>query len=112
MKARMVGLFVGALLIAACRARQVEVRTAPTQQQAAQVSVQVKNNLSQAVNVYVSLSGTDTFLRQVAAGSSETIPVQGFAPGSSVTLKAVTVDGVRKYERNTVLTGTVTFPLP
>lgn len=112
MKARMVGLCAGALLISACRARTVEVRTAPTQQQAAQVSVQVNNNLSQAVNVYVSLSGTDTFLRQVAASSSATIPVQGFAPGSSVTLKAVTVDGVRKYERNTVLTGTVTFPLP
>ena len=112
MNARMVGLCVGALLIAACRARQVEVRTAPTQQQAAQVSVEVNNTLSQAVNVYVALGETDTFLRQVAAKSSATIPVQGFAPGSSVTLKAVTLDGVRKYERKTVLTGTVTFPLP
>jgi hypothetical protein len=112
MRARMVGLFVGALLIAACRPRTVDVRTAPTQQQAAQVSVRVNNNLSQAVNVYVSLNGTDTFLRQVAAGSSTTIPVQGFAPGSSVILRAVTVDGVRKYDRNVVLTGTVTFPLP
>lgn len=112
MRARMVGLFVGALLVAACKPRQVEVRTAPTQQQAAQVSVRVNNNLGQAVNVYVTLNGTDTFLRQVAANSGATIPVQGFAPGSSVTLKAVTVDGVRKYERNVVLTGTVTFPLP
>ena len=113
MRARMVGLFVGALLVAACRPRTVEVRTAPTQQQAAQVSVRVNNNVSQAVNVYVSLNGTDTFLRQVAASSSATIPVQGFAPGSSVTLKAVTVDGVRTYQRqNVVLTGTVTFPLP
>lgn len=113
MRARMVGLFIGALLVASCRARQVEVRTAPTQQQARQVAVQVNNNLSQAVNVYVSLSGTETFLRQVAASSSATIPVQGFAPGSSVTLKAVTLDGVRTYQRqNVVLSGTVTFPLP
>ena len=65
------------------------------------------------MNVYVSLSGTDTFLRQVAANSSATFPVQGFAAGSSVTLKAVTVDGARTYQRqNVVLTGTYVFPLP
>ena len=96
-----------------CRPRQVEVRTAPAAQQTTQVAVQVNNNLTQAVNVYVSLSGTDTFLRQVGANTSATIPVQGFAPGSSVTLKAVTVDGVRTYQRqNVVLSGTYVFPLP
>ncbi|HEY9226692.1 MAG TPA: hypothetical protein VIP11_08610 [Gemmatimonadaceae bacterium] len=113
MNARVVGLIVGVFLIAGCRKRTVDVRTAPQQQQASQVSVQVNNNLTQAVNVYVVLSGTETFLRQVAAGSSATIPAQGFATGSSVTLKAVTVDGARTYQRqNVVLTGTVTFPLP
>jgi hypothetical protein len=113
MNARVVGLIVAVVSLSACRPRQVDVRTAPPQQQQAQVSVQVNNNLTQAVNVYVSLNGTDTFLRQVAGGSSSTIPVQGFATGSSVTLKAVTVDGVRTYQRqNVVLTGTVTFPLP
>jgi len=112
MNARMVGLCVGALLIAACRARQVEVRTAPTQQQAAQASLEMNNTLSHAVNVYVALGETDTFLRQLPAKSKETIAVQGFAPGSSATCKAWTLDGVRKYERKTVLTGTVTFPLP
>ena len=114
MNARVVGLIVGAVLLASCRPRQVDVRTAPPQQQqAAQVSVEVNNKLTQAVNVYVSMGGTDTFLRQVTAGSTTTIPVQGFAPGSTVTLKAVTVDGVRTYQRqNVVLTGTVTFPLP
>jgi hypothetical protein len=113
MNARVVGLVVAVFSLSACRARQVDVRTAPSQQQQAQVSVQVNNNLTQAVNVYVSLNGTDTFLRQVGGGSSATIPVQGFATGSAVTLKAVTVDGVRTYQRaNVVLTGTVTFPLP
>ena len=107
-----VSLIVGLGAVSACRARQVDVRTAPPQQQT-QVAVQVTNNLSQAVNVYVNFSGQDTFLRQVAANTSATIPIQGFAPGASVTLKAVTVDGVRTYQRpNVVLSGTVTFPLP
>ena len=75
-----VAWMVGAVLLSACKSRQVEVRTAPPQAQS-QASVQVNNNLSQAVNVYVSLSGTDTFLRQVAANSSATLPVQGFAAG-------------------------------
>ncbi len=97
--------------LAACSPRQVEVRTAPTQQ--TQVAIQVNNNLTQAVNVYITLGGTDTFLRQVPASSSVTIPVQGFAPGSNVALKAVTVDGVHNYSRaNVTLNGTYVFPLP
>src|SRR5215469_16443488 len=97
-----VGWIVGAVLLSACRQRQVEVRTAPTSSQQAQVSVQVTNNLAQAVNVYVTANGTDTFLRQVAANTSATIPVQGFASGTSVALKAVTVDGARTYQRQNV----------
>jgi hypothetical protein len=96
---------------AGCGPRQVEVRTAPTQ--ATQVSLQVQNNLNQAVNVYVNSGGTDTFLKQVAANSTVTVPVQGYAAGSTVTLKAVTIDGVHTYSRkDVVLTGTFTFPLP
>jgi hypothetical protein len=97
--------------VGGCSARTVEVRTAPTQ--ATAVSVQVNNNVNQAVNVYVTANGTDTFLRQVAANSSATIPVQGFAAGSTVGLKAVTADGARTYSRaNVVLNGTYVFPLP
>ena len=111
MHARITLLALSAAVLSGCSPRQVEVRTAPTQQ--TQVSVQVNNNLNQAVNVYASLSGTDTFLRQVPANTSVTVPVQGFAPGSSVTLKAVTVDGVHTYSRNNVtLNGTYVFPLP
>jgi NAD kinase len=112
MNGRTLGLVVCAVLIGACRGRQVDVRTAPPQQQQAQVSLQVNNTLGQAVNVYVVLGGTETFLRQVGANSSASIPVQGFATGSSVTLKAVTLDGGRTFSRAAVLTGTVTFPLP
>jgi hypothetical protein len=104
-------LAVLALTVAACGPRQVEVRTAPTQ--ATQVSLQVNNGLSQAVNVYVTANGTDTFLRQVDGNSSATIPVQGFAAGSTVALKAVTIDGKQTYSRaNVVLSGTYLFPLP
>jgi len=98
-------------MLGGCSARQVEVRTAPAK--ATAVSVEVKNNVNQAVNVYVTLNGTDTFLRQVGANSSATIPVQGFAAGSTVGLKAVTVDGAKTYSRaNVVLNGTYVFPLP
>jgi len=101
----------GAVLLTACRQRQVQVRTAPTTQ--AQVAVQVQNNLTQAVNVYVVSNGADTFLRQVSANSSATIPVQGVASGAAVDLKAVTVDGARTYSRKSVvLNGTYVFPLP
>ena len=109
--ARALGVATVLAGVVGCAPRQVEVRTAPTQQSA--VSIQVNNTVNQAVNVYVTLGGTDTFLRQVAANTSVTIPVQGFAPGSTVSLKAVTVDGSRTYSRaNVVLTGTYVFPLP
>lgn len=112
MNARVAGLIVGMMVAAGCHKRQVDVRTAP-QQRASQVNVQVNNNLKQAVNVYIVLDGKETFLRQVAAGSSTTVPAQGFTPGASATLKAVTVDGARTYQRqNVVLSGTVSFPLP
>jgi hypothetical protein len=113
MRLRRVAWTVGVVLISACRQRQVDVRTAPPSAQQAQVSVQVANSLTQAVNVYVVANGTDTFLRQVAAKATVTIPVQGFAPGTTVGLKAVTVDNARTYQRqNVVLTGTYVFPLP
>jgi hypothetical protein len=108
----LVALTVAAMLTTACHARQVEVRTSPPPQQT-QASVQVNNNLAQAVNVYAVMGGNETFLRQVAAKSSATLPVQGLPAGSSVTLKAVTVDGVRTFQRqNVVLNGTYVFPLP
>ena len=111
MNARILVFALPLAVITACAPRQVDIRTAPVTQ--AQVSVQVNNTLTQAVNVYVRSGGTDTFLKQVGANSSATIPIQGFASGTTVTLKAVTIDGVKTYSRdNVTLTGTYVFPLP
>ena len=61
--------------------------------------MQLTNNLSQAVNVYVTSSGgNELFLRQVPANTVEKVPVSGVASGSTVTFKAVTVDGSRTYQ--------------
>ena len=52
-----------------------------------------------AVNVYVTVTGgNELFLRQVAANTVEKVPVTGVATGSTVTFKAVTVDGSRTYQ--------------
>ena len=80
--------------------------------QPAQISVQVNNTLPQAVNVYVTVNGTDAFISQVPASNSMTIPVH-YAPGTVATLKAVTADGARTYSRTNVsLTGIYKFDIP
>lgn len=89
--------------VSACAGRQVEVTTGP--QPAADVSVRFTNNLSQAVNVYVTTGASDIFLKQVAANSVEVLPVSGIAAGTTVTLKARTVDGTRTYTRDNVYLG-------
>ena len=97
---------------AACGPRQVEVRTAPTT--ATEQAVQVTNNLSQAVNVYVAgASTTEMFLKQVPANTAEKVPVQGVSSGTTVTFKAVTVDGSRTYQsRNVTLSGLFIWSIP
>ena len=96
----------------ACGQRQVEVRTAPTA--ASEQAVQITNNLSQAVNVYVTSSGSaEIFLRQIPANTVEKVPVQGVASGTNVTFKAVTVDGARTYQSRSVgLTGLFVWGVP
>jgi hypothetical protein len=94
-------LLVGFAALAACGPRQVEVKTAPEPAASANAapSVQLTNNLSQAVNVYVTVTGgNELFLRQVAANTVEKVPVSGVATGSTVQFKAVTVDGSRTYQ--------------
>ena len=86
-----------ALLTTACGPRQVEVTTGP--QSPADVSLNFTNNLTQAVNLYVTTGGTDVFLKQVASSSTEVVPIRGLAAGQTVTLKARTVDGTRTYTR-------------
>lgn len=111
MNVRAVALAAVLCGLAACGPRQAEVRTAPAQ--ATGVSIQVKNDIAQAVNVYITAGGADSFLGQVGAKESKTIPVQGFASGTTVKLKAVTIDGSKTYSRDkVVLSGTYVFPLP
>jgi hypothetical protein len=105
------------VLATACGPRRVQVGTSPTPTTTTPttpaIAVQVTNNLQQAVNVYVVSGGNDTFLRQVKGNSSETVPIQGFASGMAVTIKAVTIDGVQTYSRpNVVLNGTYAFAVP
>lgn len=95
---------VMAVSVSACAGRKVEVRTGP--QPAADVSLRFTNNLSQAVNVYVTTGGSDVFLKQVAANSVEVLPIAGIAAGTTVTLKARTVDGTRTYTRDNVYLAT------
>jgi hypothetical protein len=84
----------------ACGPRQVEVTTGA--QPAADVSIRFTNNLTQAVNLYVTTGGTDVFLKQVAASTVEVVPVRGLNAGTTVTLKARTVDGTRTYSRDNI----------
>jgi hypothetical protein len=105
-------LALGLAATTACGPRQVEVRTAPTA--TSEQAVQVTNNLSQAVNVYVTTPGSgEIFLRQVPANTVEKVPVQGVASGANVTFKAVTVDGSRTYQSRTVgLSGLFVWGVP
>ena len=73
---RVACLALGLAAATACGGRTVEVRTAPTVTN--ELSVQVTNNLSQAVNIYATATGsTELFLRQVPANTVEKVPVQG-----------------------------------
>ena len=103
MRALMLSLSL--VVAAACSGRQVEVRTGP--EPAADVALHVTNNLSQAVNVYVVSGTNDIFLKQVAANTVEHIPVSGVAAGSTVNLRAVTVDGTRTYTKSNVTLNTM-----
>ena len=98
MRALMVSLSM--LALAACGGRQVEVKTGP--EPTVDVALHVTNNLSQAVNVYVVSGTNDIFLKQVAANSVENIPVAGLPAGTTVNLRAVTVDGTRTYTKDNV----------
>lgn len=92
-----------ALIVAAtsaCGPRQVEVTTGA--QPAADVTLRFTNNLTQAVNLYVTSAGTDVFLKQVSANTVEMVPIRGLAAGTAVTLKARTVDGTRTYTRDNI----------
>jgi hypothetical protein len=77
------------------------------------LALNFSNRSSSAVNVSVMIGGVDIFLRQVSPNSSEHIPVRGVAAGAMVTLRAVSLDGLRIYSRdNVILDGAYTWQIP
>jgi len=59
------------------------------------------------------IGGTELFLRQVPANTVEKVPVNGVASGSTVSFKAVTVDGSRTYQsRNAPLSPSFLWSVP
>jgi hypothetical protein len=106
-------LLAGVLLAvtAACGSRQVNVETAP--RTSAAVSLRFTNNDNNAVNVYVVNNGNDLFLKQVAANSTEELPVAGIAPGTQVRLKATRTDGSKTYTSDPMsLSASTTWRVP
>jgi hypothetical protein len=101
-----------AATLPACGPRQVQVTTGEAGPAAS--SIEITNGLAQAVNVYVRVpSGSELFLRQVPANSTQTVPVRGVAAGASVTLRATPVDGSQNYSReNFTLAPGATWRVP
>lgn len=93
MRALLAGILLA--VAAGCGKRQVNVETGPPATTA--ITLHFTNNDNSAVNVYVVNQGTDIFLKQVAANTTEDIPVAGVASGSQVRLKATRTDGTKTY---------------
>jgi hypothetical protein len=89
----------------ACGPRQVAVRTGEST--ASESTIEFTNGLTTAVNVYVrpNSGGGELFLRQVPAGTTETISVRGVSPGTTVRLRATPVSGNPNYEQENVTLG-------
>lgn len=105
-------LFGSTLAISACGQRQVEVSTGAQPQ--SEVSVNVTNNTSSQLNVYVVHGGQRIFVGQVSANSTQNLSVANVPSGSVVRLEASTVtSSPRTYSRDTVtLTGTYNWQVP
>jgi hypothetical protein len=107
---RILSMVLLAAALTAC-SRKVEVGSAPAP--ASGMAVHLTNNASQAVNAYVTSSGADVFIGQVAPNSQKTLSVSGVSSGSSVTLKAKTADGSRTYTKdNVTLTSSTDWTVP
>ena len=102
-----VGMVFGGLV--ACGPRPVNVRTGAEPADMSSASVHMTNNLTQAVNVFVTSGGTDIFVGQVPGRTTQHLPVRGVAAGSTVTLKATTVDAASTYTKSNVTLGATMY---
>jgi ABC-type glycerol-3-phosphate transport system substrate-binding protein len=104
------GLALATMMSSACGPRAASVRTSPT---TAESTIHFTNNWATAVNVYVIQNGTETFVKQVSANTTENLPVRGVPLGSSVTLRAVSIDNKSQWDSNPMgLTQTLTWKVP
>lgn len=101
-RAMTVLLAVATVGLAACGPRKVEVGTAPVAAPSEALSIHMSNNLSQPVNVYVVNGATEIFVKQVAAGATEDLPVRGVSSVANVSLRATTADGTKSYTKDNV----------
>ena len=109
MRALMAGFVL--LAAAACGPRQVNVETGTPS--TSEVTVRFTNSDDRPVNVYVVNQGTDLFLKQVAANTTEDLPVRGISSGTQVRLRATRTDGTKSYTSdNVTLTGTYNWRVP
>jgi hypothetical protein len=105
-------VLAAALLIAGggCAPRVVAVSTG--EQPESEVSLRVTNNLAQAINVYIRSGSSNIFVKQIAANTVEWVPVQGFRPGTTVTLEARPVSGTPTYSQSVTLGPSVEWRVP
>ena len=113
MRVLLASVLLLAVTATACGKRKVDVVAAPKTTTAAPVMLHFTNNDNAAVNVYVVNSGTDLFLKQIAANSTEDLPVAGIASGTQVRLKATRTDGSKTYTSDPMaLNSTTTWRVP
>ena len=106
-------LLAGVLLIAtvACGGRKVDVSAAP--KATAAVTLHFTNKDNSAVNVYVVNGGTDLFVKQVQANTTEDLAVSNVAAGTEVRLKATRTDGSKTYTSDPMpANATMTWQVP
>lgn len=103
-------VLAAALVLPGC-SRKVTVQTAPAA--AVEVSLRVTNNTAQSITVFVTTSGTEYTLGQVAPNATVLLPVRDVRAGSRVRLRAALADGSRSYTRDGVtLTGVFEWRVP
>lgn len=85
-----------ALAICACT---TAVRTGTAPPPIAAVNIRITNNLGTAVNAYYVAAGADHLIGEVGPNTTRSFPLHAVSLGSSVTLRAVRVDGSSSYTR-------------
>ncbi len=70
-------------------------------------TLELRNDLQQAVSVFGrhGAGGGEVFLGFVEAAAVDTISLRGFRPGQPVRLRAVTVSGDRRFDRDEFVVG-------